>query len=91
MDNIRSAMKKSPAAIVLQTLRTGLVLPQPAANAFIGEMTKPNEAQKAWMKKIDNSFWKGSLIAPNINCDSDAQAIRRLRKADVVIFEVHGT
>lgn len=90
MDNIRTLIKKSPAPVVIQTLRTTLTLPPAVASGLINDLTKPNNEQKKWIKNINNSFWKGSLIAQDIKYQSDADAIRRLRSADVVIFEIHG-
>ncbi|KAI9277048.1 Alpha/Beta hydrolase protein [Phascolomyces articulosus] len=90
MDNFRGAIKKSPAQIVLQTLRTTLTLPPAAARSVINELTKPTSSQKTYIKHISNSFWKGTLIGKNIKYDSDAEAVRRLRRADVVIFNIHG-
>ncbi|KAI9493142.1 Alpha/Beta hydrolase protein [Zychaea mexicana] len=90
MDNIRAVIKKSPAPVVVQTLRTALTLPPAAARAVINDLTTPTSVQKTYIKRINNSFWKGALIGKDIKYESDANAIRRLRKADVVIFEVHG-
>ncbi|KAI8145005.1 Alpha/Beta hydrolase protein [Fennellomyces sp. T-0311] len=90
MDNIRSLMKKSPTPIIMQTLRTVLTLPPAMASSLIDELTTPLSSQRRYIKIIDNHFWRGALIAPDIRFDSDAEAIRRLRKADVVIFEIHG-
>ena len=90
MDNIRGALKKSPAPIVVQTLKTALTLPPAAARSFINELTKPTSSEKTYIKRISNSFWTGALIGKNIKYDSDAEAIRRLRRADVVIFNIHG-
>lgn len=90
MDNLRCLAKKSPAPIVLHTLKTALVMPPSVASSLIDEVTKPTSAQKTWIKRIGNSFWKGALIAEEICNNSDADAIRRLRRANVVIFEIHG-
>ncbi|KAI7849340.1 Alpha/Beta hydrolase protein, partial [Circinella umbellata] len=90
MDNIRGALKKSPASVIVQILKTALALPPAASRSFINELTKPTSSQRTYIKHISNSFWKGTLIAKDIKYDSDAEAVRRLRRADVVIFNIHG-
>lgn len=50
MDNIRTLIKKSPAPVVIQTLRTTLTLPPTVANGLISDLTKPNNEQKKWIK-----------------------------------------
>lgn len=91
MDDIRKVIKKtSPPAIVAQTLRTTLTMPPTAARNIIKDLTRPLNSQKRFVRKFDNEHWKGSLIMSEmIRCD-DAIAIERLKRADIVIFEVHG-
>ncbi|KAI8890603.1 alpha/beta-hydrolase [Backusella circina FSU 941] len=91
MDDIRKMIKKtSPPAVTLQTLRTTLTLPPAAARTIINDLSKPLHDQKRFVKKFDNEHWKGSLIMSEmIRCD-DAVAIERLKRSDIVIFEVHG-
>jgi hypothetical protein len=91
MDDIRKLIKKtSPPAVTLQTLRTTLTLPSAAARTIINDLTKPIHDQKRFVKSFDNEHWKGSLIMSEmIRCDDDV-AIERLKRSDIVIFEVHG-
>ncbi|KAI9311493.1 Alpha/Beta hydrolase protein [Dichotomocladium elegans] len=67
-----------------------MVMPSSLAIGLLDTLTKPTKSQKKWIKRIDNSFWKGAIIAPGIKYNSEADAIRRLRRADIVIFELHG-
>ncbi|KAL7314367.1 hypothetical protein PS15m_005949 [Mucor circinelloides] len=91
MDDIRKVIKKnSPPAVVLQTLRTALTMPPAAARNIIKDLTRPLGDQKRFIRKFNNEHWKGTLIMSEmIRCDDDI-AIQRLKKADIVIFEVHG-
>ncbi|GAN08212.1 alpha/beta hydrolase fold domain containing protein [Mucor ambiguus] len=91
MDDIRKVIKKnSPPAVVLQTLRTALTMPPAAARNIIKDLTRPLGDQKRFIRKFNNDQWKGTLIMSEmIRCDDDI-AIQRLKKADIVIFEVHG-
>lgn len=91
MDDIRKVIKKnSPPAVVLQTLRTALTMPPSAARNIVKDLTRPLNDQKRFIKKFDNEYWKGALIMSEmIRCDDDI-AIKRLQKADLVIFEIHG-
>jgi hypothetical protein len=91
MDDIRKVIKKtSPPAVVVQTLRTALTMPPTAAKNIIKDLTRPLGDQKRFIRKFDNEHWKGALIMSEmIRCD-DNIALRRLQKADIVIFEVHG-
>ncbi|KAI8643240.1 Alpha/Beta hydrolase protein [Parasitella parasitica] len=91
MDDIRKVIKKnSPPAVVLQTLRTALQMPPAAARNIVKDLTRPLGDQKRFIRKFDNEHWKGALIMSEmVRCD-DAIAIQRLKKADLVIFEVHG-
>jgi hypothetical protein len=90
MDDIRKVIKNSPPAVVIQTLRSSLIMPSGPARAIVNELTRPLYDQHNYVKKINHQEWKGALIMPDmIHCD-EATAIERLQKADVVIFEVHG-
>lgn len=91
MDDIRSIIKKnSPPSVVVQTLRTALVMPPTAARNIVKDLTRPLNSQKRFVRKFDNEHWKGALIMSEmIRCD-DATALQRLKKADLVIFEIHG-
>ncbi|CEP18025.1 hypothetical protein [Parasitella parasitica] len=91
MDDIRKVIKRnSPPAVVLQTLRTALQMPPAAARNIVKDLTRPLGDQKRFIRKFDNEHWKGTLIMSEmIRCD-DTIAIQRLKKADIVIFEVHG-
>lgn len=91
MDDLRKVVKKTaPPTVVLQTLRTALTLPSPAAKAIIKDLTRPLGDQKRFIRKFNNDKWKGSLIMSEmIRCD-DEIAIKRLQKSDIVIFEIHG-
>jgi hypothetical protein len=91
MDDIRKVIKKtSPPAVVLQTLRTALTMPPNASRNIIKDLTRPLGDQKRFIRKFDNKHWKGSLIMSEmIRCNDDI-ALRRLQKADIVIFELHG-
>lgn len=91
MDDIRFAIKKtSPPAVVIQALRTALTLHPKAARNIVKDLTRPLHDQKRFVRKFDNKHWKGSLIMSEmIRCD-DQIALQRLKKADIVIFEIHG-
>lgn len=91
MDDIRKVIKKkSPSAIITQTLRTTLIMPPTVSKNIINDLTRPLNGQKRFIRKFDNEHWKGSLIMSEmIRCDDDI-ALRRLQKADIVIFEIHG-
>ncbi|KAI8088502.1 Alpha/Beta hydrolase protein [Thamnidium elegans] len=91
MDDIRLAIKKSsPPGMVVQTLRTALTMHPKAARNIVKDLTRPLNDQKRFIRKFDNEHWKGSLIMSEmIRCD-DNIALQRLKKADIVIFEIHG-
>jgi len=65
-------------------------MPPAAARNIIKDLTRPLGDQKRFIRKFNNEHWKGTLIMSEmIRCDDDI-AIQRLKKADIVIFEVHG-
>ncbi|KAF7732734.1 hypothetical protein EC973_000005 [Apophysomyces ossiformis] len=90
MDSIRAFLKRAPAILVLHTLRTIFSMPPLAARLLIAGFTAPTQSQQRWIKHVDTDIWKGAYIAHDINECSDAEAIRRVQNADLVIFEVHG-
>ncbi|KAG2198461.1 hypothetical protein INT47_004448 [Mucor saturninus] len=91
MDDIRKVIKTtSPPSVVIQTLRTALQMPPTAARNIVKDLTRPLNGQKRFIRKFDNEHWKGTLIMSEmVRCD-DAIALQRLKKADIVIFEIHG-
>ncbi|KAI9281898.1 Alpha/Beta hydrolase protein [Sporodiniella umbellata] len=91
MDDIRLLIKRrSPASVALQVIRSAITMHPVAARAIINEFTLPLKEQKRFIRKFDNEHWKGSLIMSEmIRCD-DETAIKRLKKSDVIIFEIHG-
>ncbi|KAI8340209.1 Alpha/Beta hydrolase protein [Chlamydoabsidia padenii] len=91
MDIARQQIKKNaPAAIVQQTLRTLMTLPAPLARMAVQDASKPIGGQKKWIKRIDNEYWKGAIIAPDAKKDTEQSVINRVKNADLVIYEIHG-
>lgn len=91
MDDIRLLIKRnSPPALAVQTIRSALAMNPTACRSIINDFTRPLKEQKRFIRKFDNEHWKGSLIMSEmIRCD-DETALKRLQKADIVIFEIHG-
>ncbi|ORE18289.1 alpha/beta-hydrolase [Rhizopus microsporus] len=91
MDDIRLLIKRnSPPALAVQTIRSALAMNPTACRSIINDFTRPLKEQKRFIRKFDNEYWKGSLIMSEmIRCD-DETALKRLQKADIVIFEIHG-
>lgn len=91
MDGIREIIKATaPPKVVVQTLRAALQMPPAAARNIVKDLTRPLHSQKRFIRKFDNEHWKGTLIMSEmVRCD-DAIALQRLKKADIVIFEIHG-
>lgn len=91
MDDIRKVIRTtSPPAVVAQTIRTTLTMPPTAARNIIKDLTRPLNDQKRFIRKFDNEHWKGSLIMSEMIRCTDEIAIERLKKSDIIIFEVHG-
>lgn len=41
---------------------------------------------------IEKEDWKGAWIGPGISeCKEEAQLLKRIREADMIIYKVHGT
>lgn len=90
-DDVRKLLKyKSPRVVIAQSMRTALVLPPVAAQGIIKNLTRPIHDQKRYVKKFKNEHWKGHLIMSEMFRCSDEVALRRLKQADLVIFEIHG-
>ncbi|KAI9308910.1 Alpha/Beta hydrolase protein [Cunninghamella echinulata] len=81
----------APSGFVQQLVRLLLASPPFIAEYALNELTSPIGEQRKWIKMFHNKKWKGALIAPDIFYDTEEVALQRLKYADLVIFEIHGT
>ncbi|KAI9018626.1 Alpha/Beta hydrolase protein [Phycomyces nitens] len=91
MDSIRSMVKKSsPNKMVVTTVRKAMILPPLAARATLKELTKASRKQKRWIKKIKTPEFRGAYIGYRMKYNSQKEAEKIIKDADLVIFEIHG-
>ncbi|KAG1373548.1 hypothetical protein G6F61_010088 [Rhizopus arrhizus] len=92
MNSLRKLIQENPySTLSTQVLRNSFLLPTWLGTTLIDQLTWPLNEQMDYIYKIENEHFKGALIMPGIaQSNDDDSAIERLKKADIVIFEIHG-
>ncbi|ORX60359.1 alpha/beta-hydrolase [Hesseltinella vesiculosa] len=91
MNFTRQQIKKNtPAGMTQAIVRQLLISPPSIARLALHDLTTPANKLKKHIKYIKSPQWNGALIGEDMRKETEADALERLKSADLVVFEVHG-
>jgi len=91
-NNVKMLVKTHVPPVIMTPILQGILsLPSDASRRIIDEFTAPTSAQKKWIRKINEDHWKGAWIGQRMSDHISERTLhRKIKAADVIIFEMHG-